>query len=185
MDAEDAFGAVEGVVDPKGKVLVGALAFSPPLLALGAPKLKLGAAVAGLPSPEPIWKPVDPDEGAPKENPAALGALEAGDVELAPPKESCGVEPPGPNLPNLLAGLEVDGLSMLAEGENEGAPGVEGCNGPEGANENRVEVGFLAGVADVEVPVDDGPKLKPEGAGLSDFGCSFSSSVLSLPSMTS
>lgn len=94
----------------------------------------LGPALSPL-SAAPKAKPVDGELDAPKENPCeALGVavLVAG---FAPPNESWGVVPSGPNLPSLGGGS--DGLVVEADGVNVLDAGVVGCRAPDGAKENR------------------------------------------------
>jgi hypothetical protein len=78
------------------------------------------------------------DSPLPKLNENGLvTALDAGVVGLAfaPPKDNCGVEPPGPNLPNFATGGDDAGASIEEEGAKALLSGVAGCSGPEGAKE--------------------------------------------------
>lgn len=74
----------------------------------------------------PMLNTAEPLVGTPNANPVDLpppGVL--GEAE-APPKDSDGADPPGPNLPSLAGGVEDETLSRLAEGENDFDSGVAG-----------------------------------------------------------
>jgi len=62
---------------------------------------------------------------------------------FAPPKVSCGADPPGPNFPSPAGG---EAASIFDEGENDLLCGVVFCSGPDGAKENREVVFFGSGV---------------------------------------
>lgn len=99
-------------------------------------------------------------EDAPKLNPFEAGAA-LGDP-FAPPKDSCGVVPSGPNLPSLAGGSVEDEVNFLLSG-------VVAASGPDGAKEKR--------------PPDAGFEPK-ENFGVSSFFSSFLSSFFS-PSILS
>lgn len=149
------------------------------------PKLKDGAGlVEEYPELLPMLKPPEPEEAAPNPNPVGLPAPGVLEVADAPPNDNWGADPPGPNFPSLAGGVVDDTLSRFADGVKDLESGVEGCRGPEGANENRLEVGFLS----VEgVPMElEGPNEKD----LAGVAASFFSSVSFvsesvLPSITS
>ena len=131
------------LVDPKlnpGELLVLST------LALGVEKLKPVEGFSPLADapPAPRLNPAVPLEGVPKPKPVPVLFTDPG-VVPAPPKESCGADPPGPNLPSLAGGVEEDALSMLVEGENDLESGVAGWSGPDGANAKRLDPAFLSG----------------------------------------
>ena len=123
---------------------------NPEVLGLSAPEVGVeklnpveGFSLVAADPPVPTLNPAPPVDGVPKAKPVPVLLADPG-VVAAPPNGSCGVEPPGPNLPSFAGGVEDDTLSMLVEGENDLESGVAGWSGPDGANANKLDPAFFS-----------------------------------------